>query len=287
MPNQNNFRSDVTTKTEPRFTASRIVKFPTEGTLLEEIPASIGYDEQDNIEIHFYTIPSNTLLLSLVTTPNEEYIKSHIVSYNDGTYKNYIQIDFTKLFLGKEQLLVPGDYRMVLNFFSDEIGSYFDRVLSFNEISSTGTEVELVFNNVVDDVQAEINNRLLREFILRSFAKPDAIGIVEKIFKSGLELNDATEGVIAQNVIDNIQISSIGQTYSNTIARMEKLNLLPEFIKQLNDFLSTLFEKIKEEIVINGDERIQEDEFVIVFRKVIAKQLPSLQARVDSRIIIS
>jgi hypothetical protein len=66
MPNQRNFRSDITTVTEPRFTASRIVKSYDEGVLLEELPASFGFNELDNIEVHFYTLSSNSLVLSTV-----------------------------------------------------------------------------------------------------------------------------------------------------------------------------------------------------------------------------
>lgn len=287
MPNQNNFRTDVTSKTEPRFLASRIVQYPQQDVLLEEIPASFGYDVEDNIEIHFYSIPDNTLILSLVTTLNEEVIKSHIVSHADGTYKNYIQIDFTKLFVDKNQLLIPGDYRMVLNFFSDEIGTYNNRILSIIELGPTGDELELVFNNVVDEVAADRNAKILREFILRSFTKTDAVGIVQKIFKGGLELGSSDEGLTSANIIDNIEIPSLGQTYDNTIARINKLGLLPEFENQLNEFISTLFENINEEIIINGDERIQEDEFIKIFRKVIEEKIPSLKARVDQRIIVS
>jgi len=286
MPNQNNFRSDVTTTTVPRYTASRIVRFPEEGVLVEEIPASFAYDAEDNIEVHFYTIPANVLLTSLVIKPTDNVIKSHIVSFADGTYKNYIQIDFTKLFVDKNQIVIPGDYRMVLNFFSDEIGSYNNRTLSIIDVSPSGTELELVFNNTIDDVSAVENARLLKEFVVRSFAKPDAIGIVEKIFKSGLELNDPTEGITADTIIENIEVPRLNQTYRNTIRRIERLGLLPEFKTQLNIFLSKLFESIREEIIINGDERIQEDELIPIFRKVAQNNIESLQTSLDQRIIV-
>ncbi len=287
MPNQNNFRSNVTDRTEPRFTASRIVRFPEEGILLEEVPASFGYDLQDNIEFHFYTIPENTLSVSIVSNILEEIVKEHIVSYQDATFKNYLQIDFTKLLVDKNIIVIPGDYRLVMNFFSDEIGNYFNRNLSFNRISESATEVELFFNNSVDEVSLRENLDTLREFVLKSFNKPDAVGVTEKIFKSGVETNDPTEGLLSVNIIPNVDGAVPGQTFENTIQRIDNIGLREIFETQLNSFLPVLFEKIREEIIIKGDERIQEDEMREFIGNMVLKYITKLQEVLDSRIIVS
>ena len=287
MPNQANFRSNITTQTEPRFTASRIVSNPSELILFEEVPASFAFDAQDNVEVHFYTIPGNQLLLSATVTLNDAVVKSHIVAYNDNSYKNYIRIDFTKLFVDKNLILVPGDYRLVLNFFSDEIGSYTDRRLTIDTISPTRTEVQLTFNNIVDEVTRREDAYLLREFIEPSFTKADAVGVAEKIFKSGVELKDSTEGVTANTIVENIEISEINQTYANTIARIDRLNLRESFDAQVNNFLVELYSFIREEIVINGDDRIQQDEYQQIIRSVVENKIRFLQQTVDSRIQVS
>lgn len=287
MPNQNNFRSDVTNITEPRFTASRVVRFPEEGILLEEVVASFGYDLQDNIEFHFYTIPDNRLIASVVSNILEGITKEHIVAYQDGTFKNYLQIDFTKLLVDKNILIIPGDYRLVMNFFSDEIGNYLDRTLQFNRISDSSTEVELVFNNSVDDISLQENLRILREFVLKSFDKPDAVGTAEKIFKSGVELNDPTEGLTSTNIIENVDGAVPGQTFENTIQRIENIGLREIFEQQINDFLPFLFEKIREEIIIKGDERIQEDELQTFISTIVVKYITKMQETLDSRILVS
>ena len=284
MPNQANFRSNITTQTEPRFTASRIVSNPSELILFEEVPASFAFDAQDNVEVHFYTIPGNQLLLSATVTLNDEVVKSHIVAYNDNSYKNYIRIDFTKLFLDKNLILVPGDYRLVLNFFSDEIGSYTDRRLTIDTISPTRTEVQLTFNNVIDEVTRRENQYLLKEFVEPSFTKADAVGVAEKIFKSGVELDDSTEGVTADTIVENIEIPEINQTYANTMARIDRLNLRESFDAQVNNFLVELYSFIREEIVINGDDRIQQDEYEQFIRSVVENKIRFLYQAIDSRI---
>jgi hypothetical protein len=287
MPNQANFRSDVTAQLDPRFTASRIVSNPSELILFEEVPASFAFDLQDTVEVHFYTILGNQLLLSTTITVNDNIVKSHIVAYDDGSYKNYIRIDFTKLFIDKNLVLVPGDYRMVLNFFSDEIGSYTDRRLTIDTISPSRTEVQLTFNNVIDNVTRSENQSLLKEFIEPAFNKMDAVGVAQKIFKSGVELDDSTEGVTADTVVENIEIPDIGQTYDNTMARIDKLNLRESFDIQVNDFILQLYTFIQEEIVINGDDRIQQTDYEQIIRTIVANKITNLRQIMDMRIKIS
>lgn len=287
MPNQVNFRSDVTTPIEPRFSASRIVNNPSELILFEEVPASFAFDAQDNIEIYFYTIPGNQLLLTAIVTLRDEIIKSHIVAYADNSYKTYIRIDFTKLFVDKNLVLIPGDYRMVLNFFSDEIGSYTDRRLTIDTISPSRTEVQLTFNNVIDEVTRAENQYLLKEFIEPSFNKLDAVGVAQKIFKSGVELNDSAEGVTATGVVENIQVPEINQTYENTMARIDRLNLRESFDLQINNFLLQLGSFIQEEIVINGDDRIQQDQYEEIIRSMVANKITELRQVMDMRINVS
>jgi hypothetical protein len=287
MPNQANFRSDVTAQLDPRFTASRIVSNPSELILFEEVPASFAFDLQDTVEVHFYTVLGNQLLLSTTITVNDNIVKSHIVAYDDGSYKNYIRIDFTKLFIDKNLVLVPGDYRMVLNFFSDEIGSYTDRRLTIDTISPSRTEVQLTFNNVIDNVTRSENQSLLKEFIEPAFNKMDAVGVAQKIFKSGVELDDSTEGVTADTVVENIEIPEIGQTYDNTMARIDKLNLRESFDIQVNDFILQLYTFIQEEIVINGDDRIQQTDYEQIIRTIVANKITNLRQIMDIRIKIS
>lgn len=287
MPNQNNFRSDVTTTSDIRYTASRIVRYPEEGILLEEIPGSFGFDREDNIELHFYTITSNQIVLSTIIRAEDGVLKAHVVSYSDGTYKNYIRIDFTKLFVDKGLILIPGDYRMVLNYFSDEVGSYEDKRLSIDTISESRTEVQLTFNNSTDEVIVEENKQLAREFIVKSFEKVDAVGVAEKIFFSGVELDDPTEGINSTNIIENISIPSLNQSYENTISRVERLGIRPQFEESVNSFLQKLYESVREEIVIYGDDRIQQDEYEAVIQKIVTQQIENLRQVVDGRIKIS
>jgi len=290
MPNQSNFRSDITTNTDPRFLASRVVSYPEEGILLEQVPASFGFSAYDNIEVHFYSVPDNALVLSTVMDANDaDILKSHVVSYADGTLKNYIRIDFTALFQKKQLLLIPGDYRLVLNYFTEEIGDYNDRQLQLQIISPSRTEVQLAFNNNVDEVAIQQNMTSSREFVLTSLEQPFAVGAAEKIFVSGVKTEDPTEGLIYENIVANIEIPTIEQTYASTIGRVKNLGQAaePSFQTAINEFLPKLYDVIREEIVSLGDARIQEDEFRAFIITAVDDKLKELQAATDTRITLN
>lgn len=287
MPNQANFRSDVTNNTEIRFTASRIVRAPSETLFYEELPASFGFDREDNVEIHFYTIPGNQLILSTLAKINDEVLKLHIVSYEDNTYKNYLRLDFTKLFADKNLILIPGDYRVVFNIFSDEIGDYQNRKLNIDKISDSRTEVQLSFNNTVDTVTLSENIYLLDEFMQKSFNKADSIVAGKQIFASSVEEVNQRLGVTADTVIDSINIENTRQTYDSTIKIVERLGLLPTFKQQINEFIPVLSQFLTEQIVISGDDRIQESQYQDYIYDIVKQQITKLQGVVDSRIKIT
>lgn len=289
MPNQYNFRTDVTNITEPRFTASRVVSVQDQSILLETIPASFGFEDLDNIEVHLYSDPANNLIVStIINLPEDiDVIKSHVVFYENQTFKNYIRIDFTKLFENKNLIIPSGQYRMVLNFFSNEIGSYNDRKLFVQTISPSRTEVELSYYPTQSISTRRANENELREFVQKSFDKPVAAGVTDKIFRSGVRLDDPTEGVTYESLVNNIEIESIDQTFDNTIQLVKNLNLEEVFSQQLESFIVSLYDDIVNEINLNGDRRIQEDEFQTFVNDVIERRVEELQSVTDSKIFLN
>lgn len=283
MPRQRNFRNQVINRPESRFLASRLVRVPNDEILLQELPASFGYDEQDNIELHFYTARTNVLITSIVTKISEQIVKLHIVGYDDNSYKTYLQIDFTKLLTDKNTTIIPGDYLLTINLFSDEIGSYENRILSIAEISPSRTEVELVINNSTDDVTRAQNDTLLAEFVSDSFTKADAIGVMEKVLKTGVQTGDTSEGINGENVIAEIPIEFSPRNRAATVDRLDRLGLTEPLRLALDAYIPKLFEKIREQIVI-GDERVQVDELAELLNNELAATIEELRVTVDPRI---
>jgi hypothetical protein len=287
MPNQENFRTNLSAIADPRYTASRIINVTDNFILNEEVPASFAFDIDDVIEVHFYTTVGNQRVLSTTINPNDGIIKSHIVSYQDNSYKNYIRIDFTKLFTDKNLILVPGDYRMVLNFFSGEIGTYENRKLNIDVISDSRTEVQLSFNDTVNDVVLQENLYLLKEFVEKGFNKSDAVGTAEKIFESGVQLNSSDEGLTAFNIGLNIDTPLANQTREDTLDRINAIGVTEIFNQQLNSFLPELYKFVREEIVITGDDRIQESEFRDIIQRIVKEKINQLAKITDRRIQVT
>jgi len=85
-------------------------------------------------------------------------------------------------------------------------------------------------------------------------------------------------------VVDNIEIEDIGQTYENTMAKVDRLNLRQSTDAQINNFLLGLYSFIQEEIVIYGDDRIQQTEYEQIIRDVVQNKIQFLYQSLDQRI---
>jgi biopolymer transport protein ExbD len=60
-----------------------------------------------------------------------------------------------------------------------------------------------------------------------------------------------------------------------------------KFDQQVNEYIYNLFEKIQEEIIIKGDDRVQRDEMYTIIEKIVKENIGQLQVVVDSRIKVS
>jgi hypothetical protein len=277
MPNQENFRSDLTQLSQERKFVSRIVKLPEEGILLEEIPGSFGYDQNDNVEIHFYTAQGNTLLLSVVATVSDENIfKFHTVTYDDGSIQTYLRIDFTELMELKNVILLPGEYKMVLNFFSDEVGSYNNKKLYIQEISPSKTELQLGFVDNINPVKINENENLLKEFVPKSFDKITAIGVAEVVLLTSYTQNDADSGLTFNEIFT-----------AQERARMTRANLTSLAQSSTQEFLARTLETFTTRIIARPDERIQLDDFLTVLQQSMQDNLAFIRGRLQFKMSIN
>lgn len=274
MPNQINYRTDLSQITEPTAFVSRIVQFPEEGVLLEELAGSFGYDIHDNVEIHFYTTNGNLLLKSITANVREENIfKFHIVTYDDGTIKTYLRIDFTELFEAKNEILLPGEYKMVINFFSDEVGSYNNKNLFIQEISPSRTEIQLGFVNNTNQLQITENERELKEFVEPSVDKITALGVAEIILKTAYVDNNDDVGLTFTNIFS--------ENVRNRILRAQLTN---NTLNNIQRFLLLVYDDVVEKITAVNDERIQADEFNTILNESITDNLSYIETELQFKI---
>jgi hypothetical protein len=289
MPRQDNYRSDILAKQDPTFITSRVVSFPEELILKEYIPASFGFDSPDNIELHFYSIPNNALLLSTridITEADVSILKTHVVSYADGTLKPYIRIDFTELFTKKNIVLLPGTYKLVINFFSDMVGSYSDRRLYIQEISDSRTELQLAFQEAPTQQVFEKNNYEAYEYVIPKYNSAQLIRILEQIFVKGVDRNDPSVGILYDSIVDvSVNNELIPQEAVNRIIRVgEQFN--NDLRDDINELLFQIFVELKTTISrlypLEIDSRIVKQLIIDAIQQAILEN-----KTVDRRVVLS
>jgi hypothetical protein len=148
MVNQNNYQTNVQTLSElyTRYTVSRIIANKKDNLLDMEVPADFSDAVlENNIEVNLYSIADNSLIFSDVVRNVSGSIFTETLQYQDNSSRKLLYIDFAKV----PGLNLPsGEYSVTLNFFADEIGTYDNRILKVNRISTSRTEVELKLTDI-------------------------------------------------------------------------------------------------------------------------------------------
>jgi hypothetical protein len=227
MPNQSNFEQELNLN-ETRYTTSRIAQIPEDNILFSVEPADFGFYANDNVEIHFYSTFTEELIYSQRVGIVDGILAIKTIQYEDGKYRNYITFDFNKFIELYPSDIGPGEYKVVLNIFSDEIGGYDNRKMIIDAISDSRTEVNLRFKEAATERDIEE----LNYFISPSIGKPFVDGILQNILLNASQNSDETTGVTIDRVVRELKV--IGEEFDlNRTENLGKLNDIKLFIDQL------------------------------------------------------
>ena len=174
MANQQNYKSSLRDLSQlyTRYNVSRTVANKQDNLLEMEIPADFSERLlENNIEINLYSLADNSLILSDVVKNVSGSIYTTTVQYKDNSLRKLLFVDFAKI---ENLSLPPGQYNVSLNFFTNEIGAYDDRILKVNRISTSRTEVEL---KLTDVTQQQKLQQFAIPLIPAQFIKPILIQI--------------------------------------------------------------------------------------------------------------
>lgn len=155
MANQLNYQSNIQQLADSytRYTVSRIIANKKDDLLDMEVPADFSDALlENNIEVNLYSIADNSLIFSDVVKNISGSIFTETLQYQDNSSRKLLYIDFAKV---PELNLPSGQYSVTLNFFADEIGTYGNRILKVNRISTSRTEVELKLTDVTQQKELE------------------------------------------------------------------------------------------------------------------------------------
>jgi hypothetical protein len=161
MAEQQNYQSNLQELSDSytRYNVSRIIANKKDDLLDMEVPADFSVALlENNIEVNLYSLADNSLIFSDVVKNVSGSIFIETLQYSDNSLRRLLYIDFAKV----QGLDLPsGQYSVTLNFFADEIGSYDDRLLKVNRISTSRTEIELKLMDLS-------KQQLMTEFVLPS-----------------------------------------------------------------------------------------------------------------------
>lgn len=176
MPHQPNYVQILPTKPQS-FSVSRIAESEADRDILVgRLPGEFGFDVDDNIELHFYD-SQNTLVNSTIVPISTGIISSRTIILSDSQKEEKIVIDMTRVQTELGLFLVPGTYTLVINLFSDEIGSYGNKKLFIEDISDSRKELRLTYNTTYTSTE----NQELYEFTEPGVSRVLAGGVVGSI----------------------------------------------------------------------------------------------------------
>lgn len=234
MPKQPNYVQLIPTKPQS-FSISRIAESQNDSDILEgQLPAEFGFDQDDNLELHFYD-SQNNLVNTTIVKLNTGIISIRSLLSPDGTRDEKLVIDMTRVQTELGLFLTPGTYNLVINLFSDEIGSYANKKLSIEEISDSRTELRLGFNVAF----TETEQRELFEFVEPGLPRVLAGGAMSALM--GLNEGD---------VISNQQFEPIQAEQFVTEINTELEQIIPDLSIQLTDIEASLPDELNQTIEI-------------------------------------
>lgn len=174
MAEQQNYQSNIQELADSytKYTVSRIIANKKDDLLDMEVPADFSEALlENNVEVNLYSLADNSLIFSDVVRNVSGSIFTETLQYKDNSLRKLLYIDFAKI---PDLNLPSGQYEVSLNFFSDEVGAYDNRILKVNKISTSRTEVEL---RLTDPTQQQLLQQFATPLIPAEFIKPILIQI--------------------------------------------------------------------------------------------------------------
>jgi len=278
MANQENFTEQINPN-DKRFSVSRLANIPSDTILFAIQPADFGFYENDNVEIHFYSKLTDLLVYSSRISLNDDVLSIKTTQYIDGKFRNYINFDFNKFIELYPLSIGPGEYRVVLNIFSDELGGYEDKKLVVDVISDTRTEVNLRFKEDPDDKDLEE----LNYFMVPSIGKAFVDGILQNILLKGNEALDETIGITVDRVVR--ELNALGQSFE--LIRTSNIGKLTNLKEVVLIILIAVYERIQIELVSFPRNRASEDEVKLIIERIFYEEFDKVKDLLRSDIVLT
>jgi hypothetical protein len=277
MATQENYTESLPSNSK-RYSVSRVATIPTDELLFAVEPADFGFTVNDNIEIHFYSKLTAGLVFSQRIDLTDDILGIRTIDYVDNKFRNYITFDFNKYIELYPLKISPGDYEIVINIFSDEIGNYNDKKMLINAVSDSRTEVNLRFKDITETNLLELN-----EFVKPAISKPYLDGILQNIFITAGRQSNQSIGVTIQAILG--ELSAAGE--AQDLTRTEQLGRLGEVQALVANLLETVYKRIQQILVSYPTFRVTEEEAKLIIERVFFEEFNKVRDSLRSDIILT
>ena len=234
MPYQENYAEDITNLTSgDRVVEKAIFRFavPTDEIIAEVIGDNeIGLDDRrEFLELHFYDRNTNKLVYSVAVPFTDDFLyvrdsverlDKEIAAGNNKSIQLGLEFwnpeDVGASLFGRYLSTVPaGTYNVLINFFSNELGTYNDKNWRISQINSTATELILEPidpNKVPDDHLGQFADKSIfithfrpfMEYMFETYKDDDEHyeQIIDKFFRLIETADPAAHRIIQQNNLE-------------------------------------------------------------------------------------
>lgn len=223
-----------------------------------------GTSLSDNIELWFYN-PDGTFAAHTTVPAISDNLKHTTIVDQTGAYE-FLNINLQKI--GLELNLAPGQYNLVANIFSDEIGNEAGEKLYISKISPDRTELQLRPVNVNQDTKDQIF-----EFIVPGTPRQFTKGLIDQIFGQSL---DKTPGSFITQ--DEIKIN-IDQADATALERIQNSNANDIYTQTVQTVLSLAYNNVLELLATDiQNRRVQKSELEGYIRTALTKTIHDLNS---------
>ena len=272
MSNQTNYVQAIPGNPQS-FSISRIAESENDtDIILGRQPGEFGFDVDDNIEMHFYD-SVNRLVGSVIIPVATGIISARTIVLSDGTKDEKVIIDMTRVQKELGLLIPPGTYNVILNLFSDEIGTYTNPKMIVEEVSPSRTELRLGFNTTFTNTEQQE----LFEFVQPSVPRVLAAGLV------GGTVGIGEGDIITQTETGMVQVQEFINKVTDILLTdnpellSDLVNVEPDAPDNLNLTIEFMSAAIYDEFVMllettRGNkqfDRLQESELMTLIEKAV------------------
>ena len=272
MSNQTNYVQAIPGNPQS-FSISRIAESENDtDIILGRQPGEFGFDVDDNIEMHFYD-SVNRLVGSVIIPVATGIISARTIILSDGSKDEKVVIDMTRVQKELGLLIPPGTYNVILNLFSDEIGTYTNPKMIVEEVSPSRTELRLGFNTTFTNTEQQE----LFEFVQPSVPRVLAAGLV------GGTVGIGEGDIITQTETGMVQVQEFINKVTDILLTdnpellSDLVNVEPDAPDNLNLTIEFMSAAIYDEFVMllettRGNkqfDRLQESELMTLIEKAV------------------